>query len=220
MSEKKQAIQQLIISICGVFIALFGLYLFNQNLLMKFSIGARMILMILTQWLLFLVPEILMIKHKERLSSLGFRKENIPQQILIGILIALLLSLVLTMLPIWLGFKEMVGSTNYTEAWKFLYQFIYSIFGVALVEEIIFRGYIYYKLLEIKNSRWYAIIISSIIFGFFHIFNFDLIQIIMTTVIGLMFCLFREKINGCTTLSLIIAHGIYDGLIILCVAYL
>ncbi|MDR3552837.1 MAG: CPBP family intramembrane metalloprotease, partial [Clostridia bacterium] len=118
MSRTKHSVIQLIIAICGVFAALFGLRLFNLNLLMKFPLPSRMVLMIVTQWALFLVPGILMIVKKESFRDLGFKKEKIPQQILIGVLIACLMSAIFTVLPILLGFKALVGSTSYTQAWK------------------------------------------------------------------------------------------------------
>lgn len=208
------------IAICGVFALLFALTLFNQLLLRTFSLPLRMILMIVTQWMLFIAPGILMLVNKEKLQSFGFTKSNIPRQVFIGILIALLMSAMLTMLPILLGYRDLVGSTSYTKAWQFTYEFIYRILGVALVEELIFRGYIFYKLLEIKNSKAFAIIISSLLFGLFHIFSGNLLQVLITAIIGLLYCIFREKIKGCTLLSLIIAHGIYDALIVLFVAYL
>ena len=216
----KSSVVQLFIAICGTFITVFGLSMFNQYLLMSFSLPLRMILMIVTQWLLFLVPTILMIVNKEKLSSIGFKKEKILMQIGIGVLLAVSMSLVLTVLPILLGFKEMVGSISYTQVWKLVYQFIYAILGVALAEELIFRGYIFNKLLEIKNSRWFAIIISSVLFGLFHIFNGNIIQVFMTAFLGFLFCIFREKIKGCTLISLIIAHGVYDAMIVLWVSIL
>ena len=79
---------------------------------------------------------------------------------------------------------------------------------------------IFNKLLEIKNSRWFAIILSSILFGLFHNFNGSLIQVFITGFIVLVFCIFREKIKDCSLLSLVICHGLYDGLITLLVAYL
>lgn len=219
-TKPKSSLAQLFIAICGVFVAAFGLFMFNQHLLMSFSLPLRMILMIITQWLLFLVPGILMLVNMENLTDIGFKQGNILIQMGIGVLLALSMSLFLTVLPIILGFKDMVGSTTYTQTWKFVYQFIYAIFGIALAEELIFRGYIYKKLLEIKSSKWFAIIISSVLFGLFHIFNGNIIQVFMTAFLGLIFCLFREKIKGCTLLSLIIAHGMYDALIVLWVSIL
>ncbi|NLA87599.1 MAG: CPBP family intramembrane metalloprotease [Clostridiales bacterium] len=213
--KTKSSVIQLLIAVFGTFIAVFGLSLFNQHLLMSFSLPLRMILMIVTQWLLFLVPGILMIVNKEKFRDIGLRKEKIASQIGIGVLVAISMSLVLTVLPIILGFKDMVGDIAYTHTWKFVYQFIYAIFGVALAEELVFRGYIFHKLLEIKNSKWFAIIISSLLFGLLHIFNGNIIQVFMTAFLGFLFCIFREKIKGCTLLSLIIAHGVYDAMIVL-----
>lgn len=189
--------------------------MFNQHLLLTFSLPLRMVLMIVTQWSLFIVPGILMIISKEKLIDLGFSKTNILKQILIGIGIALLVSLIFTVIPILVGLRDFVGATTYTKPWQFAFEFVYALLGVALVEELIFRGYIFKKLLDIKNSKWFAIIISSLIFGFFHIFNGDILQVIVTFIMGIIFCLFREKIKNCSTLSLIIIHGLHNGLIIL-----
>lgn len=230
MAKVRSTSIQLLFAICGIFTTLYGLRLFslwlsNQNLLMtyllmKVSLPFRMILNIVTQWLLFLVPGVFMIVHKEKFGDIGFVKKKIPMQIGIGVLLAFSMSLILTVLPIFLGFKDMVGNTTYTQVWEFVYEFIHSIFGVAVTEELIFRGYIFYKLLEIKNSKWFAIIISSVLFGLYHVFNGHFIQIVMATVIGFIFCFFREKLKGCTLLSLIIAHGVYDALITLWVSIL
>lgn len=220
MIKAKPHIIQFIIAVCGVFACVFGIRLFNQYLLMSFPLATRMVLMIVIQWSLFLVPGILMLTQKERFGDFGFTKKNMPQQILIGIVLAVLMSGVLTVLPILLGLKDMVGSTSYTQAWQFIYQFFFAIFGVALTEELVFRGYLFHNLLKIKNSRWFAIIISSVIFGLFHIFSGNLIQIFTTAVIGFIYCMAREKIKGCSILSLIVAHGLYDAMIVLWVAFL
>jgi len=219
-SKATLSVIHLAIAVCCSFITMFGLRMFNQHLLMSFPLALRMILMIVTQWLLFLGPGILMMVNKENLYEIGFTREKILEQIGIGIFLAFALSLALTVLPIVLGFKDMVGSTAYTQIWKFIYQFIYAVLGVALAEEFVFRGYIFNKLLNIKESRWFAIIISSLLFGLFHIFNGNVFQVFMTSFLGFLFCIFREKMKGCTLLSLIIAHGVYDAMIVLWVSIL
>ena len=171
MLAKKRPVLQSMIAICGVFLTLYGLRLFNEHLLFKFPLFPRMIMMIVTQWTLFLVPAILMRIQNERFMDLGFSKERIPKQILSGILLALVMSAVLTILPILLGLKDMVSNTSYQYVWQFVFEFTYTILGVALAEELVFRGYLFQKLLQIKNSRWFAIILSSALFGLFHIFT-------------------------------------------------
>jgi len=219
-TKKKKELFLLILAVCGVFVTLFCVVLFNNYLLMTLPLPLRAVLMVATQWLLFLVPGFLMLARKERMQDFGFTKNALGKQIMIGLSIAFVMSVFLTVIPILLGFQQMVGSTNYTRAWQFAYEFLYKICGVALVEELIFRGYIFNKLMIIKNNKCLAIIVSSILFGLFHVFNGNLMQILITALIGVIYCLCREKIKNCTILSLIVAHGIYGALIILCVGLL
>ena len=213
MTDRKQALVHVVISIAGVFIILYGVILFRQHVLMTLMLETRMVLMILSQWIIFLVPGILMWRNREKFTDLGFRSNNMFRQIVTGIVLALIMSIVLTVIPILLGFEEMVSSTQYTKLWQFLYEFGYTIFGVALVEELIFRGYIFRKLLQMRDNKVFAILVSSGLFGVFHIFNGNLIQVLVTTIIGIIYCVLREKIPSCTTLSLIVLHGVYDALI-------
>lgn len=220
MPKTKSTVLQLVTAVAGVVIITLGVVMFNNVMLLTLPIGIRMVLMIVTQWLLFFVPGILMLTNKESLRGFGFTKKELLRQIVIGVLIAGSMSVLLTVIPILLGFKDMVGSTNYTQFWQFAYQFLYAILGVALAEELIFRGYLFYKLLEVKKSRWFAIIFSSILFGLFHIFSGNPVQMFMTALLGFSYCMCREKIKNCTILSLILAHGIYDALIVLWVGIL
>ncbi|CDZ24318.1 abortive infection protein [[Clostridium] cellulosi] len=219
-TKTKTSLIQLLICVLGTFLIDFGIALFNQYILKSISIPLRIVAMFVNQWLLIVPSAILMISNKEKLSDLGFTKEKIPRQIGIGILLAIAMSLVFTVLPILLGFKNYISNVRYTEVWKFIFEFFNTIFAVALAEELIFRGYIFNKLLEIKNNKWFAIIISSLLFGLFHMFQGNLLQILLTALLGIIFCIFREKIKGCTILSLIFTHGIYDFLIALWVSIL
>jgi len=88
------------------------------------------------------------------------------------------------------------------------------------VEEFVFRGLIYTKAKQIIQKDWFAAVISSVLFGIFHILRGDAVQMIMTVLMGALFCLFRLKIKRCSTLSLIIAHGVYDALITVWVSLL
>ena len=216
--ETKKYGLHLIISLIGISVLMLGVILFNQNILMSFPLGVRAVLGILLHWVPGIVPVIIMILNKERLRDLGFSKEKLPRQIFIGIIVALAMSFAFTLIPILLGFKDMVGSTTYTKLWQLIYEFFYRIFGVAFAEEFIFRGFIFHKLLKIKNSRRYAIAVSSLLFGFYHIFSGDILQVFVTFLIGIFLCMCREKIKNCTITSLIVAHGVYDALIVVLVA--
>jgi membrane protease YdiL (CAAX protease family) len=220
LKKARKNITQLLIAVCGVFVTLFGIVMFNQYLLMNFPLALRAVLLIVMQWLLLIMPVAFMFNSRETLSDIGFTKEKISSQILIGIVLSAIMSLILTVIPILLGFKELIGSASYTKTWQFAYEFAYRTLGIALAEEIIFRGYIFKKLVDIRDSKWFAVIVSSVLFGLFHIFSGNIIQVVMTAFIGFLLCLFREKIKNCSLLSLIIAHGFYDALIILWVSIL
>lgn len=97
----------------------------------------------------------------------------------------------------------------------------YTIFAVGLFEEIFFRGYIYKKLVDICEAKWFAVLISSIIFGMCHLVgNGNLLQnmpqVLVSTIMGIFYCVLREKIKNCALISLIVIHGIYD----FCIAFL
>ncbi len=94
----------------------------------------------------------------------------------------------------------------------------HTIFAVGLFEEIFFRGYIYKKLLDIRESKWFATIISSIIFGICHFagtssFLRNVPQVLLATMVGIFYCVLLEKIRDFSLVSLIFMHGIYDFLI-------
>lgn len=84
---------------------------------------------------------------------------------------------------------------------------------MGFAEEFIFRGFVYEKIKSISQKDMIAIIGSSVLFGVFHLFSGNILQMIMTACIGVIFCFCRLKVKNCSTLSLIIGHGVYDALI-------
>lgn len=220
MTKRKELIS-IVIGYIGSMLGLFALRLFNQNILMTLPLWGRMISMIVSYWLIALVPMILMAINKERLNEYGFVKEKLGNQIAVGVAVGAAMSLVLTLLPHLLGFGEYFSSgKNYTELWQFVYEFFYCILAIGAVEELVFRGFIYKKAMEISGKAWAADVVSSVLFGLFHILSGSIAQIIMTAFIGAFWCFCRMKIRNCTLLSLIIAHGVYDAMIVVWTAVL
>lgn len=214
MDKKKESIT-LIIGFLGAMLILFGVVMFNQYVLMSLPLVLRMILMIVFYWCIALLPIIMMLYSKDRLLDYGFRKEGIFKQIFIGIALGVAMSLVFTLLPHLLGYGEYFSSSkDYSYLWQYIYEFVECIIAVGLVEEFVFRGFLYEKFKRIFGTDVAAVIGSSLLFGLFHIFGGNILQIIMTGFIGALFCLFRMKIKDCSTLSLIITHGVYDALIV------
>ena len=204
---------EIVLVFIGVLLSCYGVICLNQ-LLMKVPLILRMILMIITYWLVAIIPFIICIKNKIKLKELGFENKNILKQIITGIILGLVLSIFFTLIPMLIVGKEKIYSGyTYKYLWQFIYNLFYCIISIGLAEEFIFRGLFLTRLKELNNNSILPIIVSSILFGLFHIFNGNIIQIIVTTFIGIILAFSKEKIKNCTLLSLIIVHGLYDGLI-------
>lgn len=211
---KKKAWVGLIIGFAGAILGLFGVLFFNQSFIMSMPIWLRMIGMIVIYWLIALIPVVVVLAGREKIGEYGFTKEKLGHQIVIGILIGAAMSLAFTLIPHLLGFGSYVSSgKGYRFLWQFIYEFIYCISAIGFVEEFVFRGFIYKKILDISMNETVAVIGSSVLFGAFHFFGGNIIQMMVTACFGALWCLCRSKIQNCTILSLIIAHGIYDALI-------
>lgn len=213
MSRKKEGIC-LIVGLFGAMSGLYGVVSFNQCVLMSLPLGLRMISMIFIYWLIALIPIIIMLVNKDKLVDYGFSKDKIIFQIIVGVLIGIAMSIILTLIPHLFGFGEYVDNgRRYKYLWQFIYEFFYCIFAIGLVEEFVFRGFVYKKVKSISQKDMVAIIGSSVLFGIFHLFSGNMIQMLMTACIGAFFCLCRSQVKNCSTLSLIIGHGVYDALI-------
>lgn len=214
MKERQKLIIEIIIGIIGSVAALIGVSAFNQYVLMSLPLFLRMVLSIVTYLTIAVVPFCIAIVNKEKWSDYGFSKEKIGQQVLIGIAIALGMSFVFTVVPHLAGKSDWVNNQhNYKFLWQYIYEFVYCIIAVGLTEEFVFRGFLYKKLKKLFGSSTFAIVGSSILFGLFHFLSGNIVQIILTGILGAIFCICRVKIKQCTLLSLIIAHGVYDALI-------
>lgn len=212
--DRKKDVSSLLWGLVGAGVGFFGLLCFNSYLLMSLPLGMRMMTMIPAYWLIGIAPACVAVRRKIRLSDMGFSRENLGRQIFTGLLIALAMSAVLTLLPHLLGFGQYFSSgKNYIYAWQFAYELAYCLLAVGLTEEFVFRGFVYERLAKICGSERAAIVWSSVLFGFFHLAGGSIVQVLMTGFIGAVLCLCRKHIKGCTTLSLIIAHGVYDWLI-------
>lgn len=142
----------------------------------------------------------------------GLYKETVNfknwKQYVIGIILAV---------PIWL-----LSLISYTDIfadfsdyarydgdilWYFFYYFIF----VALVEEFIYRVYMQGELtVLLGKAKWLAPLLASIVFGFAHIVQGSMEQVIFTFFMGLVLGYAKYFIKDCTFISVIIAHGLYD----------
>ena len=183
--------------------------------LASLPLGLRIIAIPVSYWLIALVP--LAIQVFRRDWDFGFTRDKLGLQILTGILLGIVLSLLLTLIPHLAGFGGFVDNgSRYQYGWQFAYEFGYCILGVGCVEEGVFRGFIYGRFQRIGRKESIAVIGSSILFGVFHLLSGGPLQMVVTALIGALFCLFRLKLKHCSLLSLMLAHGmglhIFSGL--------
>ena len=174
-------------------------------------------------WYLLLIPTIyFMRRDKEKLMDIGFTNKKLPKQILLGVILA-----IGTVSVFGLGMSLLfdVFRFNWNElpnvniglfAITFLMQFI----TIALVEEIIFRGHMFKKLQDNRNSNCPAIAVSSIVFGALHIPSFVFLGnelltvsgwyfVLIATLIGVAYGICRAK--GATMITLIFAHALHNA---------
>ncbi|MCR5823026.1 MAG: CPBP family intramembrane metalloprotease [Lachnospiraceae bacterium] len=213
-SNKSKEIVGIIVAFLGAMLGCFGVRAFNVYVLMSLPLGVRMACMITFYWFVGLIPLIVMLVQKDKLKDYGFRREKMGLQIFVGVGLGLAMSLVLTLIPHLAGAGAYVDNGHrYMYLWQFIYEFVYCIVGVALTEEFVFRGILYEKIKRLGKGDLVPVICSSALFGLFHIFNGNLLQVVLTGIIGAIFCIFRLKIKSCSTLSLVLAHGVYDAMI-------
>ena len=212
--NKKANFLSILVGYLGAMLGLYGVACFNQYIWMTLPLWARMITMPIAYWLPALIPLIILRITRTNPAILGFSKADLPHQVLVGILLGIVMSLVFTLTPHLIGLGSFFDNgRRYKMLWQFVYEFAYFILAVGAVEELLFRGFFYHKARELFSSETAAMLISSLLFGLFHIFSGNILQVMMTTLLGIFWCLCRKKIKFCTTLSLILAHGIYDGMI-------
>ncbi len=147
-------------------------------------------------------------------------KKKLWLQILIGVSIAAVLCFFMCILPILCG-TSLIGSHSEMSVGQIILSAVQDIFFVGVGEEIVFRGYIQNQFtIWLKKCKWLAPLIAAALFGFWHLINGNLIQVLFTTLIGCVFGYAKYFIKDCSLLSVIIAHGIYDFSIVLLTCFM
>ena len=206
---KRRDILTVVITCVFAIAVVFGIGWFHENVLPSVSGVLQSVLLVVIWWPMLLATIFFMRRDKEGPKDIGFVKGNILLQILAGVLVAIGSLFIFLVLPALFGFQ--LGYVGSLHPFSIILSLAYMLLAVALVEEIIFRGHLFKKLFDISGSKWFAIAVSSVLFGLFHIFNWNPWQILFTTLIGAYFCICREKIKHCTLLALIIGHSLHNA---------
>lgn len=108
---------------------------------------------------------------------------------LIGLLMSHALSILLSLLPLdnLVGSYQKVENEIFGASWIFVV--IRAVIVTPVVEELIFRGLVFRRMKE-YTSFWPAAIVSSLLFGLYHM---NLIQGIYAFLFGLILCLLYDR---------------------------
>ena len=89
---------------------------------------------------------------------------------------------------------------------------IFTCLTAAVVEELIFRGYLQPRFTKIFKSKWLAILVTSLLFGLLHFRYLTIINIVGPFLIGIVFSAYYLKFRSIK--FLIVFHFIWDLLVI------
>lgn len=165
--------------------------------------------------LLLGVPFTLCRAMKTSIGNLGFKKDEILKQVLIGLGVFAALAAAITIIVLALGNNKGMLPAKENRIGVIIYSIIFDIVFVGMGEETLFRGYFMERFRALTGSEVWAVVISAIMFGVWHFPNGqDFLQVIITALIGAIFGFARFKVKNCSTLSVGIAHGLYDSFLL------
>lgn len=114
-------------------------------------------------------------------------------------------------------FQENMGRISYCDVFKNPDLWNYALIGgmifAPVAEELLFRYYMYNNLKYQYSNAFIANIISSVIFGLFHIsvYGYDLSAVILISIIGMALAYVYEKTK--TIWTPMIMHSLYNALV-------
>jgi uncharacterized protein len=108
-----------------------------------------------------LAPLMFMLKYRKQSSrSIGFHKEKLMLSLIVGAIFVI---------PELIIFKIDVSLLRAISIQAFVIKFFYYFFCIALVEEIIFRGYLQSRIQGVITSKWLSVIVVGLLFYASHI---------------------------------------------------
>lgn len=206
--EKKHKIELAIVAVFSMAIVIIA----PSILRLADNDTEKMIIKPLLYCLLVASPFIFSKKVKRPIGTLGFKKENILKQVLIGFLIFVVIALLLTIAVFALGDNKRVLLSSPKNGFGIiLYYVIFNILFVGMGEEILFRGYFLERFKKLTNSKTLGVVLSAGMFGIWHFpGGQDFLQVLLTALIGAIYAMLVFKFKNCSTLSVGIAHGLHD----------
>ena len=178
--------------------------------------ASKMMLSVAVYILFASVPILATRFGKIHLSQLGFTNVRIGKQLLNAVLV-FSVTILLVLIPLLFGVdKTNVLSFKPSSSGVLVFYFLYDLICVGFGEELVFRGYFYAKISAFTRIPWMPAVFSAVLFGMIHFPNtHNLTNVAATAGLGLIYGLCRWKWKNCSLLSLSLAHGLHDAVIIL-----
>ena len=125
---------------------------------------------------LFLLPLILVLllnRGRERplasaLASFGLRKGNLRRGLGLTLLLGMALGLVQVLLS-RSGPAVLEAFRNGTALFLLPLAFVFLVMTAGFTEEFFFRGFLQTRLESLTGSKWWALLVASILFGVYHV---------------------------------------------------
>ncbi len=137
------------------------------------------------------------------------------RQYLIGAAIALSLWIVLILLPLLFDIS-LAGRKTPFSLFQITYEFLFYFLIIGPVEEFIFRVYLQDTLVSFfEHHRWAGVVLTSFLFGCWHLINGSVFQALFTFGIGLVFGFAKYLINDFGYGGAAFSHGLYSFLLTL-----
>lgn len=110
--------------------------------------------------------------RKQKLSSVGWTKDNLKQSFFLGLFYSLVFLVIFT------GIHLIKGDlTPQKDIYEILYKIIYFLVIVAFFEEIVFRGFINSRMKGLIKNKTLSLVVTAICFSLmhfpFHAMNFE-----------------------------------------------
>jgi len=177
--------------------------------------GVKMLLTVMVYVIFTAVPLTIMKVRKIPFKSLEFSKGNISKQLSVAAAVFAVTISVAVLIPLLAGInKTDVLSFKVSSLQVLIFYVFYDIICVGFGEEIAFRGYFYSRIKDTWSAEWLPAVASALLFGLLHFPNtLNIINVVMTSILGLGYGICRWKIKNCSLLSLALAHGLHDAVI-------
>jgi membrane protease YdiL (CAAX protease family) len=159
-------------------VVLFLYYIFGRIVISdKVTLTNELIYILTAVFALITLVSVLLIClfRKQKITSVGFSNTYRKQSLKLGLI------LIIGITAIFFVITSVMGVTLISDPYKIIMRFFYYLFGIAFVEELVFRGYIGTRLYGCFKNKFIAISMTGLLFTFMHL-PFQMLMADMTMI--------------------------------------